>query len=129
MIVHSPIAACDDCGAPENAWCDTSCPSARANRAASALESEDSAPAPCCSDPWCPCRTEQPLPVSVYELQRRCEHCGVLVPTHAAIRCGDHTQCALCAIDGFCGECKALVMEELQARADDHAYERQESLR
>ena len=59
----------------------------------------------------------------VIELQRACEHCGDLVPVHAVIRCGTHAQCAVCAADGFCSECKALLMEELQARADDRAAE------
>ena len=59
----------------------------------------------------------------VLDLQRRCEGCGDLVAVHAAIRCGTHTHCALCALSSLCFDCKALLIEELRERAEDAAYD------
>lgn len=59
----------------------------------------------------------------VVELQRRCDGCSGLVPVHAAVRCGTHTHCALCALSSLCFDCKALLMEELRERAEDAAYD------
>lgn len=89
MIVHSPLqAACDDCGAPFAAPCDTACPSAISNRIDSALADEDSATndGPCCTDPWCPCRANQCTHCSTTAL---CADCRALLNEELADRAED----------------------------------------